>query len=317
MQPLDNANPVRAIAVQDLDADIVRVDSDAIGSLARPSDMGSRGSVLPVGSPLARNPQAFVPYLVAMNTMNFQFWDIDENGAFVRYRQGGLVGSHAMMNSFYQDWLDVLGKVSPDASIEDQAFKVEAAFGPRLERDGVEFLFGDIPAAQARREILLEVLAPHRLTVVSDFLARRLANTNALDWRDARVLAESFPLAYGDRYLKKAQLTLTFLAAAWNDFFYKPCQLSITAAADYQLPKVLRTLGLLHYSDALAAKVDNGELIEAGSKEENAIRAATIVACDLLAEQFNASTEDVDSWLWLNRNKDRDAKFHLTRTTAY
>jgi hypothetical protein len=252
-----------------------------------------------------------------MNTMNFQFWDVDAAGAFTRYRRGSLVGAQAMMDGFHRDWVGTLGSLSPDAPIEDQVFKVDEAFGLRLERDGVEFLFDDIPAAHARRRLLLEVLEPHRLTVVSDFLARRIANTHALDWRDAQLLAESFPQAYGDRYLKKAQLTLIFIAAAWNTLHDTPCRLDITAAADYQLPKVLRTLGLLRYSDDLAAMVDNGRLIEAGSKEENAIRAATIRACDLLAEQFNATTQDVDSWLWLNRNVDRNARFHLTRTTAY
>jgi hypothetical protein len=317
MQPLDTANPVRAAAAQDLDSDRVAVDVAAIQALDRPADMGPPGSALPANSPLERSPRAFVPYLIAMNTMNFQFWDVDEAGTLTRYRRGGLVGAQAMTDGFHRTWVDTLDGLPPDAPIEDQVLKLESVLGPRIERDGVEFLFDDIPAAHARRELLLEVLEPHRLAVVSDCLVRQLARTHALDWRDAQWLAENYPQAYGDRYLKKAQLTLIFIAAAWNTLHDTPCRLDITAAADYQLPKVLRTLGLLRYSEDLAAMVDNGRLIEAGSKEENAIRAATIRACDLLAEQFNATTQDVDSWLWLNRNVDRSARFHLTRTTAY
>lgn len=109
-----------------------------------------------------------------------------------------------------------------------------------------------------------------------------------------------------------------FIAGEWNAQHPElACALDVTAAAVYQLPKVLRTLGILRYSEILAQSVDSETPIAKEGAEERAIRAATIIACDLLATHFGCSIAEVDFWLWLNRNQSHDAKFHLTFTSAY
>ena len=52
------------------------------------------------------------------------------------------------------------------------------------------------------------------------------------------------------------------------------------------------------------------------SKEEKAIRAATILACEELAIKTGAKPAEIDFWLWSRRNT-ADKPFHLTYTTAY
>lgn len=302
-------NPVRRVAAADYNENLVRVNAAAIAELAKPAGLQGMGATLG-SSPLATVPRCFVPYFVAMNVLNYMFWDVDSEGKFIRYGHNGKVGALAMQDAFQAAWLAVDGERHPEAAAR--------SLRERIQKEGVAFILGDIPEAASRQALLIEVLEPAKLMAVSDYLSDRVLNTGYLGWGDAQLLAYLFPLAYGDAYLKKAQLTLMFIAGEWNaQKPVLPCELDVTAAADYQLPKVLRTLGLLEYDTALAAAVDSEHLLEKDGVQERAIRAATILACDQLAQQFNCSIAEVDFWLWLNRNQARDAKFHLTRTTAY
>lgn len=86
--------------------------------------------------------------------------------------------------------------------------------------------------------------------------------------------------------------------------------------ADYQVPRVLRDQGVLRYNEALAAKVDRFDLLLSGSAEECEIRAASIVACDLLAAQSGSNPGDVDYYCWTIRNSCH-VQFHLTSTSFY
>lgn len=302
-------NPVLAVANEDYDPYLVRVDERAVFALDVPSGLQGLGSTLG-DSPLATTPRVFAPYFIAMNTMNYMFWNVAQDGSFTRYSLNGKVGALAMQDAFHAAWLACGGDKHPE--------KATMALAARVQAEGVGFLFGDIPSADTRRELLLEVLDPAKLMAAGNYLADRVLNTGSLGWGDAQLLAYLFPRSYGDSYLKKAQLTLMFIAGEWNaQKPVLPCVLDVTAAADYQLPKVLRTLGLLEYSGEAAKAVDAGVLVPENGVVERAIRAATVLACEQLAEHFKCTIAEVDFWLWLNRNKDRDAKFHLTITTAY
>jgi hypothetical protein len=63
---------------------------------------------------------------------------------------------------------------------------------------------------------------------------------------------------------------------------------SFTVFADYNLPNVLRGLGVLEYDSELAEQVDSRTLVEAGSRAEVEIRAATIEASDRLLSELDA-----------------------------
>jgi len=86
--------------------------------------------------------------------------------------------------------------------------------------------------------------------------------------------------------------------------------------ADYQIPKMLRYLGCIYYSDELSRKVDSGELIPEGSLMECEIRAVSIIACKLIADRAGCTCEVVDRYLWSKRKECSDP-FHLTITTNY
>ncbi len=308
------SNPVFQRASLDYQPRLVAVNYEAIDHLSAPVEVGAMGYVL-AGTPMAGRPLLFSAFLVAMDALNYQFWDINAQGGFVRYEHGGKAGALAMQAAFIECWCRHIPAEGPDSQAVACAVEGMKA---ELAAQGLSGVFGAMPSPDSRLELLQEVLAVERLLSAATFLVARVQNEDQLGWVDAQLLAALFPKSYADDYLKKAQLTLMFIAAEWRAMKCgRNVRLDVSAAADYQLPKVLRGLGLLTYQDDVARVIDGGSLVEAGGEVEGAIRAATIYACQALAIQFNVGVEAVDFWLWQQRNVARDAQFHLTRTTHY
>jgi hypothetical protein len=99
----------------------------------------------------------------------------------------------------------------------------------------------------------------------------------------------------------------------------------LTAFADYQLPKSLRSMLILSYGEELAKKVDNQELIEKDSLMELELRAATVHASKKLLDKINEQRNEIsnpinichlDYMLWLEGRKLK-TNHHLTITTNY
>ena len=98
----------------------------------------------------------------------------------------------------------------------------------------------------------------------------------------------------------------------------------MTAFADYIVPAALQVMGVLVYSDELDAAVRAGRLIEPDSAEEVEIRAHTIYATALLAEEVNQRREpsaqvidpQIDARLWTHFHTTT-WPHHLIRTTMY
>lgn len=311
---LVSPNPVLRQAAADRAPHLVWLNEGLIRSTPRPEGAGAIQSTL-ASTPMAGRPLVFTAYLLAMTSLNFQFWSLNPAGGLVRYGLDGKVGALAMQDAFLAAWLRHFA-----TDISDESAVLNAALGLRREcaEKGLTHIFGDIPAKDERMEILQEVLNPARLLSVVSCLVARAAHEDELGWPDAQLVASLFPTAYADPYLKKAQLALMFIAAEWRARpLAKPVRLDVTAAADYQLPKVLRSLGLIGYSPEAEAAVDTGRPVHQGTSLERAVRSATVEACALLADAWGTSIEDVDFWLWQQRNVARDAKFHLTETTHY
>jgi hypothetical protein len=127
-------------------------------------------------------------------------------------------------------------------------------------------------------------------------------------------------------FLKRAQLTAGDLALAFAG--EGPGRFGdldrLTIFADNLVPHVLRVDGLLGYDPALAARIDAGELIPAGSPEEIEIRAGALHAVEVLvaarrARGQLATAMQLDYLLW-NRGQAPAYKAsprHRTRTVYY
>lgn len=238
-------------------------------------------------------------FAIAMNSINYMFWSKSETGEFVRYQNNGAIGALAMTEAFKNAW------ETPNSPIDN------ARKGTPLTSADVVGMFGDIPDPTSRAEILNEVLCGGALQRI----AQEIEEDNVFNTQLASRLASVFPQAYGDEVLKKSQLAVSGI---WREArlrgFEGECDL--TAFADYQIPNVLRALGILQYNDELARKIDQGDLIVENSPEERAIRAASILAIEDLSQAQGVSVADVDFWIWLKR-KEPKTPFHLTSTTAY
>jgi hypothetical protein len=64
---------------------------------------------------------------------------------------------------------------------------------------------------------------------------------------------------------------------------------SLTMFADYRVPVVLRQLGMLRYTPALAAKVDSHTQLPAGGEEEMEIRGCSIAVVESLRTALSAA----------------------------
>jgi hypothetical protein len=135
--------------------------------------------------------------------------------------------------------------------------------------------------------------------------------------RFARTLASEMPCFDDPGYWKRAQITANDLALAGVASFTDVDRL--TVFADNLVPHVLRLDGVLAYAPDLAALVDAGRLIPAGSPMEREIRACSVHACELLARRLSVPPRILDNWLW-NRGQAppySERRPHLTRTLCY
>lgn len=134
------------------------------------------------------------------------------------------------------------------------------------------------------------------------------------------LLKTTFKSFSEDPFLKRAVLTpMTFERlnrdlgngiTYFNDFENLPIPV------DYHIPNILRHFNCLEYSDYLKNIIDNEINIEANSKIEIEIRAATIIATRFLKEITGLSVNEIDESLFSLKNKVKTIH-HMTNTTAY
>jgi hypothetical protein len=127
-------------------------------------------------------------------------------------------------------------------------------------------------------------------------------------------------------FYKRAQLAACDLdrAFAGNGFGAFDDLDQLTAFADNLVPHVLRMDGVLRYDPALAARIDAGELLPAGSEEEVEIRALGVHAVEVLCRELAARGTptrpcDLDLTLWWRGRLPRYKALprHRTRTVFY
>ena len=128
---------------------------------------------------------------------------------------------------------------------------------------------------------------------------------------DARAVAEYLPQAlpsWGDPFLKRAQLFVGMLYGRMqnsSENAIDPQSLKkLTVFADYRVPQALVATGVMTLSRGLLRRIKRGVELPSGSPEEQEIRAGTILAGDMLANQLSQKkgTEinalHVDYLLW-------------------
>lgn len=287
------------IARGDFNPGLVEINEEAIGDIEWPR--GNFGPmVIGLHDIFENHADGAFAFLLLMTSINYRFWRLSA-GEFDRYAYGSKTGARALWLAFESAWGE-----EPTSS----------GFKYRLAADGVEGLFGDIPDPISRAVILDELLHGDIDRVSAD-LVDEVRTRGEMKVGDAARLAALFPAAFGDPYLKKAQLGLSLCAGFLRHQGLTVDTSDFTAFADYQVPRVLRALGILHYGSALALAVDQRSLIAPNSAEERAIRSASVLACERIGEHLGVSAAEIDNLLWHCQQVAGVAAFHLTETTWY
>jgi hypothetical protein len=135
--------------------------------------------------------------------------------------------------------------------------------------------------------------------------------------RLAEQLAAGMPLFDDRGFFKRAQITANDLQLAGVAQFADIERL--TAFADNLVPHVLRLDGVLRYDPGLAARIDAGGLLPAGSREEVEIRACAVHACEQIAPRLGVAPRTLDVWLWNRGQRPRYKAVprHRSRCTWY
>lgn len=226
--------------------------------------------------------------------------------------------------NFGSGWFPTLRHGSTDAMTERLTAFVR-------ERDGASWWGPELRAVGAAEvAAVLDEDAAHPLmalfaeglTQLGAFVGARdalevIAAANGSAARFVAQLADGMAFFDDVGFFKRAQITANDLVlggvATFEDID------DLTVFADNFLPHVLRLDGVLVLDDALAARIDRGELLEPGGAEEHELRACAVHACEALARRLGVPPRLLDNWLW-NRGCEpaylaRPA--HLTRTVFY
>lgn len=298
---LDRIRLVR-LAEDHYDPTLAKICPEQIRSISWPG-----GSVEPMimqlPEPLANNQIEAVCFLLAMTAINYRFWNQLPDRSVGRYKHLGTSGARALWAAFEGAW-----GVQPNPGTE---------LAGRLNAGEFTSIFGNIQDREGRMAILTEVLSPGKLAALAESMIAEIRTNRRVTVSQAANLAQQFPLAFDDPYLKKAQLATSMIAAYLRSFDIEVDTADLTAFADYQVPRVMRALGVIEYGVSLADKVDQHIPIQEGGREEQAIRAATILGCEAIAEHTGRTSADIDNLLWLAQDLAGEAPFHLTETRRY
>jgi hypothetical protein len=276
------------------------------------------------GTHFAGDEEETVGYVLTLDTVNFG------SGYFPHLRKRPGLSGYFTVSLSLKERFDRNGPLSPG---ELQG----------LTPDRVAELFGQPPGDHLRNPVRMELieLFTRALRDLGAFVEQRFGGsfTRLVDSaggsaeRLAGTLAEMPLFQDVARYrgrevpiLKRAQITPSDLALALEGRgrgeFHDLDRLTIFA--DNLVPHVLRLDGVLEYAPPLAARLERGELIPAGSPEEVEIRAVALhaveaMAAGLRAEGLTATPRRLDMLLW-NRGQDdryRGGTKHRTRTAFY
>jgi hypothetical protein len=275
-------------------------------------------------------PRRFCNYLLVLECLNFCFWD-EEPRWRVAYGEGRHDGYWALAAALHRAlredavplwdarWLAEVdearlarvlrGEGRPIPLLAERARHLREAGAALLARWGGDFA-KLIDAAEGDAAALVKL-------IVAEFPSFR----DEAEWNGAPV-----------RFWKRAQICAADLARLLPGEGPRAHPLGrlagldrLTAFADYKLPQLLRSLGILVYEPDLARRVDGREPLPAGSAEEVEIRAATVWACELIARELTrrpgaapVTAAEVDARLWIAGQQAAGMKpYHRTRTVYY
>jgi hypothetical protein len=247
--------------------------------------------------------EKMVAYLLVLDSLNFCFWPPSGNLRWeINDELGRLSGYFALAASLKR----AVGSGVPIIEAEYLAELSLDQLRQILGGQGVLQLLEDrLKILQELGQVLLEDYGgkAHHLVETAQGSAVKLARLLAAklsSFRDTADYQNHKTFFYKRAQIFAADLHEAFGSKDWGHFADID---KLTAFADYKLPQVLRELGILRYTRALAQKVDHKILLESGSPEEVEIRANTIWAVELIRQELDRLGKvlrafEIDHILW-------------------
>lgn len=248
--------------------------------------------------------------------INFCFWAHSPEHPWRFFNNGqwvsGYFGLVTALQKFFASNPMFLDRIDTLTQLDRQDFR-EIFFGQ-----------GQLPLLNQRLKHWYEI---------SSILDRRFDNTVVNLVRQANnsaiklvsLISSHFP-SFQDPFLKRAQLFVADTAAALDEkgLGYFTNLDELTAFADYKIPWILMANRILRYNPKLIKKLKRYETLPEDSAEEIEIRAATVIAVDLISSELqqqgyiDAWPCWVDHWLWdQSQNLKYDIPYQRTLTTRY
>jgi len=247
-----------------------------------------------VGTPASR-----LAFVVTLDAVNFG------SGWFPRLRKRAGRSGYYTVAMGLKDRFDAEGPWSAGELRSLRPADLARVTGQSLDEPEVAELMGLY--ARALND-LGQLLAAHHGGRFDDLVASAAGSAERLVGQLARMPLYRDVARYGDfelPFYKRAQITAADLALAFEG--EGPGRFDdldrLTCFADNLVPHVLRVAGVLLYEPALAARIDAGALLRAGSPEEVEIRAAAVHAVERLVAALRAgggraTAQAVDMILW-------------------
>lgn len=317
-------------------AEPVRIDASAVQAFAR-AHVKARA---PVHSEDALHctflpPLQFCNYLLALEALNFCFWDAEP-----RWRVDHMGAGH--------DGYWALAAALHRAITEDELPLWDARFLAQLDSSQTAHMLrgsGRPPPlldqrAENLREVgrvlleswegqfanLIRAAAMNAPTLAGLIVDKFASFRDEARWRGSAL-----------RFYKRAQICVADLARMLPGDALGQIEglQNLTAFADYKVPQVMRKEGMLVLAPELAERIDRGEELAPGSEEEVQLRAAAIWGCewtaralavapalgkgtDTAAPALRNGAADVDYLLWsAGQDKRGLPPYHRTRTIYY
>lgn len=256
---------------------------------------------------LDKSSKEIVNFLLILHTIgDYCFWGTPKWE--IETSEGKLDGSFAMIY--------ILTKRLND----NKSFKM-------TKKEFKEFLKGnvDIPLINERYESLKEV---NKYLENNDFYEKIKDYTKDTDLLNYMINTFSFfkdISNYKDQtvyFYKRAQLiTSDILYVRELKEKIKVDRTNLVGCADYKIPQVMNSYGMLEYNDELTNLINSQTLIEKDSEMEIELRANDIVVIDYIANKLgNRYTRmDINDYIWLlGQDKTKMIKYyHRTLTDKY
>lgn len=271
---------------------------------------------------LLGTPEETAQYYFFLDSINFCFWGRKNTPRWEYQINGEWVGGYYAYS-----------RAIKDAFVQDARF-FDASYLSEISEEDFRSIFASGRNTLELVDERLNIIRENFRILKKNFDGKAIHLFQQADM-DADMIVETlldtFPtfddsvLWQGNRvfFLKRAQILVSDISFTGLPELAIQNLDHLTVFADYKLPQILESFGVLKYSAELDSDIVHEVLIPKGSQKEIELRAASIAAIEQLRDEMEGlgrtiSTNELDWILWVKAKATSFEKsHHKTLTTFY